>query len=796
MGNNVIEQMTLEQKARLLTGDGFWLTKGFDSPAIPSVRMNDGPHGLRKQENADVENINDSNTATCFPTACASACSWDPALTQKIGKSIGEEALHEKVAMVLGCGVNIKRSPLCGRNFEYFSEDPFLAGRMASGWLDGVQSCSVGTSLKHFAVNSQETRRMAVDTIVDERALREIYLSAFEYAVKNSQPTSIMAAYNKVNGEYCTQNRHLLTDILRNNWGFNGIVVSDWGAVNDITECVRNGLDLQMPDGSGYDTQQLVEAVRRGKLTEEELNRAVENMLKFVSERSKHIVDADVDYSANHIVAKDCEAESAVLLKNDGILPLDPSQKVLVVGDLAENMRFQGAGSSHIATAVTPNLIDALHMHNAKFAFVRGYHRKGDQIDTVLEEEAVAYAKKYDVVIFCGGLTDSFEGEGYDRKTLEMPNCQNHLVNRIAQVNKNIVFLAFGGSPMTMPWIDNVRALLHMYLGGQGVGEASYDLLYGEVNPSGKLAESYPKQLSDTPSYKYFANKTLSVENRESIFVGYRYYDTFNIPTLFDFGYGLSYTSFEYSNLKVTKNNTYNYVVTGNVRNVGEKAGKEIVQLYVAAPKDSKIIRARRTLQGFTKIELQPDEEKTVEFRLDKRSFAFFDVASDDWQVESGEYTVEVSASLHDTRLAKTIKVSGIEPQDVRDEFSDYFVQKGNIFTVSDSQFEKLTGRHIIPDKAFKRGEFTLANTLEHMQMTSFAARTVVKVAKKMFFKNYHDESAPEYQMQVHGMLEMPLRTMPTMTGGMLKMKHCKALVAFANGKFFNGLGLLMSKEK
>lgn len=796
MAKKIIDELSLEQKARLVSGVGMWWTMGYEQPPVPSVRMNDGPHGLRVQDEEDVRNINQSNIATCFPTACASACSWDENLLYQMGEAIAEEALAEKVSTVLGPGVNIKRSPLCGRNFEYFSEDPFLAGRLAAAWINGVQSKKVGTSLKHFAVNGQEKRRMTIDTLVDERALREIYLSAFEYAVVNSQPTSVMAAYNKVNGTYCTQNKYLQLDILRNEWGFNGIVVSDWGATNDIVECIRNGMDLEMPDSLGHGTKKILKAVEDGVLTEAELDRAVANMLKFVTERSKCVKNFTADLAKNHIIAKEIETESAVLLKNDGALPLDSKTPVLVVGALAEKMRYQGSGSSHINTAVTPNIIDALKFNNVKIDYAKGYKLASDEESPDLVDEVMKKAKNYDTVIFCGGLTESCEGEGYDRDNLNMPECQNKLISKLAKAGKKIVVVLFGGSPMLMPWLNEVNAVLNMYLGGQAVGEAAQELLYGIKNPCGKLAESYPQKLSDTPCFNYYANKKLSVELRESVFVGYRYYDTFETPTMFDFGYGLSYTSFDYSNLKITKNNLHNYTVEVTVKNTGKTAGKEIVQLYITAP-NGDTMRPKRELKGFAKTDLlKPNESQKLEFHLDKRSFALYSPEKKDWVVGEGEYTVEISASLNNVKQSKTISVEGEKLPNQRKTLPAYFDQTGKTFTIPDDQFEELSGRKIIIDRNFTRGEFTTNSTLEQLQKYSLLAKIIVRISKKVAYKSVDgDINSPVYKMSTYGAMETPLHTLPAMTNNMVKMKIVRAVVDFANGRFFKGLGDLLGKD-
>ncbi|MEG1528446.1 MAG: glycoside hydrolase family 3 C-terminal domain-containing protein [Clostridia bacterium] len=795
--NELLQQLTIEQKVDLLSGLHSWWTRGQEQPYVPQIMMTDGPCGLRKQS-ATADNINDSSIATCYPTACSLANSWDRDLAFSVGSAIGAEARAEQVSIVLGPGVNIKRNPLCGRNFEYYSEDPFLTGRLADKWIEGIQSQKVGACVKHFAVNSQETRRSTIDTLVDERALREIYLSAFEYITLNSKPCSIMAAYNKLNGVSCAQNKRLLTDILRGEWGYEGLVMSDWGAAYNIVECIRNGMDLEMPDGLGLSKKALLEAVKNGELDVSDIDRAVANVLKLVFARKKDITEkAVVDLAEQHLLAKETATECATLLKNNlNVLPLKPEQKVLVVGELAKNMRFQGAGSSHIHVSPTPNLLDTLRLNNIDVGYARGYDASTDEINSELIEQACNSAKDYDIIVFCGGLTDIYESEGYDREHLDMPLAQSHLISKLTKLGKKTVFVSFGGSPYIIPYVDEIDAILNMYLCGQGAGEATYELLYGIKNPCGKLSETWPKKLSSVPCYNFFNRKIRSSEHRESIFVGYRYYDTFDVPTLFDFGYGLSYTQFEYSDFTVNKNNVYNYTVSVKVKNIGSTSGKEVVQLYIANPRQD-IIRAKRELKGFAKTDLlEPNEEQEIIFTLDKRSFAFYDVTKSDYVVPSGKYTLQIGGGLKQIKATKVITVSGETIPSMQADYPSYFEQNGDTFFIPEDEFVKLLGRPLIEDGEFHKGEFTLSNTLYDMRANRFIrfiTNIVIKQTIKSMGMSKHN---PAVKMAISGTLETPLINATAMSQGVFKRKFCQALVYIANGKFFKGIGHLLSKEK
>lgn len=665
----LIKQMSLEEKASLCSGLNFWNTKPIERLNIPSIMMTDGPHGLRKQsEGADHLGINESVEATCFPTASALACSFDRDLVKELGIAIGEECQSENVSIVLGPGANIKRSPLCGRNFEYYSEDPYLSSEMAKNQIQGTQSQGIGTSLKHFAANNQEHRRMTIDTIVDERTLREIYLASFETAVKEAQPWTVMCAYNKLNGEYCSENYRLLTEILRNEWGFEGFVVSDWGAVNDRDKGLSSGLELQMPADGGMGDNLIVEAVKRNRLSEGVLDEAVERILNIIFKAVENKGE-NVIYSKekHHELARKIAGECMVLLKNEEkILPLKKEENIAVIGELATKVRYQGGGSSHI----NPTKVDNAYEEIVNFAgpenvrYARGYDLSIDDTIYDLAEDAKKLAIEADKVILFIGLPERYESEGFDRTHLNIPKNQYNLVKTLKSVNENIVVILSNGSPIEMPFVSDVKAILEAYLTGQASGKAICDLLYGEVNPSGKLAETFPLKLSDNPSYLNFPGEVDKVEYKEGIFVGYRYYDKKAMDVLFPFGYGLSYTNFEYSNLKISKNeidDTEKVTVSVNIKNIGDVFGKEIVQLYIR-DKESSVTRPEKELKGFEKIGLEPGEEKEVTFILNKRSFAYYNVDLGDWHVESGEFEILIGKSSREIVLKEVITVNTTSP--------------------------------------------------------------------------------------------------------------------------------------
>lgn len=661
----IISQMTLEEKASLCSGLNFWNTKSIERLNIPSIMMTDGPHGLRKQAaSADHLGINESVPSTCFPTASALACSWNRDLLKEMGVALGEECQAEDVSIILGPGVNIKRSPLCGRNFEYYSEDPYLSSELAKNQIQGTQSQGVGTSLKHFAANNQEHRRMTIDTIVDERTLREIYLASFETAIKEGQPWTVMCAYNKVNGEYCCEHPKLLSEILRDEWGYEGFVVSDWGAVNDRDKCLEAGLELQMPADNGVSDALIVEAVKNNKISEEVLDKAVERLLNitFKAVDSKK-ENATYDKEEHHELARKIARECVVLLKNEEkILPLKKSEKIAIIGELAKNIRYQGGGSSHINPTKLDNTYEEIVnlVGEDKVLYRRGYDLDQDDSVEELVEEAKNIASEVDKVILFIGLPERYESEGFDRTHLNIPKNQEELVKELKAINENIVVVLSNGSPIEMPFINNVKGLVEGYLTGQATGKAIADILYGEANPCGKLAETFPMKLSHNPSYLNFPGEVNKVEYKEGIFVGYRYYDKKELDVLFPFGYGLSYTNFEYSDLKVDKkeiDDTEKLSVSVKVKNTGNVFGKEIVQLYVRDV-NSNVIRPEKELKGFEKIALNPGEEKEVNFELNKRSFAYYNTDIKDWHVESGEFEILIGKSSKNIVLKETVTVN------------------------------------------------------------------------------------------------------------------------------------------
>ena len=655
----LVAQMTLEEKAGLCSGLDFWHTKSVERLGVESVMVSDGPHGLRKQDQeADHLGMNDSIKAVCMPAACATAASFDREQLYRVGQAIGDSCQHEKLGVVLGPAVNIKRSPLCGRNFEYFSEDPYLAGEMSAAFINGVQSRNVGTSIKHFAANNQEHRRMSSSSNADERTLREIYFPAFETAVKKAQPWTVMCSYNRINGVYASEDPWLLTRVLREDWGFEGYVVSDWGAVSDRVAGLKAGLDLEMPASGGVNDAKIVEAVRNGTLDEAVVDLAAERILRI---NYKYLDNARPEtpwnMEAQHLLSAEVAADSMVLLKNEGVLPLNKEDTVAFIGEFAVKPRFQGGGSSHINSFKTTSAMEAAE--GLKVTYARGYSVAADSTTEEWIAEAVEAAKHAKVAVIFAGLPDSYESEGYDRTHMQLPACQNRLIEAVAAANPNTVVVLHNGSPVEMPWIGHVKGVLEAYLGGQAVGLATVRVLFGDVNPSGRLPESFPKKLSDNPSYLYYGGEGDRADYQEGIFVGYRYYDKKEMEVLFPFGYGLSYTTFAYSNLRLsaeTISDTDTLTATVTVKNTGSRIGKTVVQLYVGDP-ESTVFRPVRELKDFAKVELQPGESRDITFTLDKRAFAYWNEEIHDWHVESGEFTIEVGQSSRNIECSASVNV-------------------------------------------------------------------------------------------------------------------------------------------
>ncbi len=669
----ILSQLTLEEKAGLCSGGDFWHTKAVERLGIPRMMLSDGPHGLRKQDQtSDNLGINDSIKAVCFPAGCATASSFDRDLVRKMGEALGNECQAEDVAVLLGPAVNIKRSPLCGRNFEYYSEDPYVASETAKAFIQGVQSKQVGVSIKHFYANNQEHRRMSSTSDMDERTAREIYLAAFEGAIREAKPWTVMCAYNRINGTYAAANRNALTEILRDEWGFDGIVVSDWGACDDRSADLEAGMDLEMPSSFGFRDAQIVQAVKDGRLSEEALDLAVTRILTILDRYLRgRDTQAVFDRDADHALARAIASECIVLLKNEeNILPLCQEKKAAFIGAFAENPRFQGGGSSHINACKVESALEMAKAKGYDVTYAKGYEPENDCTDADLLAEAVAAAKDAAVAVVFAGLPDSFESEGFDRTHMQLPSCQNALIAAVAQANPNTVVVLHNGSPVEMPWLSQVKGVLEAYLGGQAVGGAVVDILYGDVNPSGHLAETFPCKLEDNPSYLFYQGEGDCTQYREGVFVGYRYYTTKKMPVLFPFGHGLSYTTFEIAHLR-TDRSTYSedetVQVTVDVTNTGSRSGKAVVQLYVLPERTGDaVIRPVQELKAYEKVSLEPGETKTITFTLNRRAFAYFDMQQHDWSVLSGAYTLAAGDSSAHLTAMTTIHIDGTHPKPAR----------------------------------------------------------------------------------------------------------------------------------
>ncbi|MBR2728860.1 MAG: glycoside hydrolase family 3 C-terminal domain-containing protein [Lachnospiraceae bacterium] len=787
---DIISKLSVDEKCHLLSGRDFWSTYSLAAKGIPSIMLSDGPHGIRKQEGAgDQLGLNGSVPATCFPTAATIANSWDPALGEQIGECLGEEAACQGVSVLLGPGLNIKRSPLCGRNFEYFSEDPYLAGKMAAGYIRGIQKNGVSACPKHFAANNTELRRQASDSVVDERTLREIYLTNFEIAVKEGRPRCIMSSYNMINGVYANENEHLLQEILRDQWGFDGFVVSDWGAGNDFVEGVRAGSHLEMPSTGGDSAEYLKKALAEGKISEDLVDRRVDELLDVVFSTHSAVQAYEgktFDVEAHHRMAEKACEESIVLLKNEGrILPLKEGTKVAVIGEFAKTPRYQGAGSS----VVNPTKLEATMDVIGSFPFdlagyAQGYPRVGEG-DPALQAEAAALAKKADVVLLYLGLDEISESEGLDRSHMRLPQSQIDLLRAVAGVNPNVVVVMSAGSSVEMPWLDQCRALVHGYLCGQAGASAVLKVLLGQVNPSGKLNETYPVAYGDVPSAPYFPAKERSVEYREGLYVGYRYFETADKPVLFPFGFGLSYTSFEYSNLTVTEKEA-SFVIT----NTGDREGAEIAQLYVSA-KAPKVYRPALELKGFAKVRLQAGESSRVTIPLDDKAFRYFNTKTDRFEIDGGEYEILIGASCEDIRLRGTVTVQGTDAPlpYALSEVPSYAC--GSILQVSDEEFTKLLG-HPVPDGSWS-GTLEMNDAICQLYYAkSLKARLVYKVMTNMLNKSI-EKGKPD--LNIIFIYNMPFRAIGKMTGGAVSQEMCESILQIVNGHaggFIKGVGGLV----
>ena len=781
---NKINELSLEQKAALLQGWTVWTTLDLSRKGIPPIFLSDGPHGLRKQAGeGDHLGLNASVPATCFPSAATMANSWDPALGEELGAALGEEAAANDVNVLLGPGLNMKRSPLCGRNFEYFSEDPYLAGKMAAAYVRGIQSQGVAACPKHFAVNSQEMRRMSMDSVVDERTLREIYLTGFEITVKESHPKVIMSSYNRVNGTYANENAHLLQEILRDAWGFDGFVVTDWGADNDHIEGTKAGSNLVMPAPGPDLAMQIVNAVKEGRLEESVVDERLRELLK-VMESTRAAVEAapkSFDIDAHHALARRCAQEAIVLLENDGILPLKKETKTALIGDFAETPRYQGAGSSLVNPTRLDNLKDSLAAAGlAVTGYAKGYSRTEPKPDQALIDEAVRLAKDAEAVLLCVGLDEIMESEGMDRSSLALSEGQQALIEAVCAANKNVVLVLSGGAPFLLPAREKYRAAIHGYLSGQAGAGAMADALLGKVNPGGKLNETWPEALEDNPSAPWFPSKERTAEYREGLYIGYRYYDTAGKAVRYPFGHGISYTSFAYSDLKADETG-----VRFTLTNTGAADGAEIAQVYVSRP-DARIFRPKKELKGFRKVFLKAGESKEVFISLDDKAFRYFNVKTNAWEIEGGTYEILVGASVADIRLNAAVSIAGTPAPLPYGELPHY--ESGEILHVPAAEFEALLG-HPIPNGKWG-GLLEENDALCQMYYAKSAvARLVYKVMTRMKNKS---EAKGKPDLNILFGYNMPFRAIGKMAGGMVSQKMVDDIVFLVNGHFWRGMGRII----
>lgn len=777
---NTIKKLNLEQKCALLSGAGTFTTRGCPKAGVPSITLSDGPNGVRKQAGtADHLGLNPSVPATCFPTAATVACSWDPALGEQLGQAMGEEAAAQEVAVLLGPGLNTKRSPLCGRNFEYFSEDPYLSGKMAAAYVRGIQSNGIAACPKHFAVNSQELRRMASDSVVDERTLRELYLTGFEIVVKEAHPKTIMSSYNLVNGTYANENAHLLQDILRRDWGFDGAVVTDWGGSNDHALGVKNGSTLEMPAPGGDAVRELLKAVETGKISESDVDARLDELLTLVLDTSAAVQNhsRSFDADAHHALARRAAAESAVLLKNDDdLLPLAAGASVAVIGDFAETPRYQGAGSSAVNSIKVDTFLDCLKdsgLHSVGFA--AGFDRQGKP-DDAKKAEAVALAKKADTVLLCLGLDEIKESEGLDRADMKLADNQIELLQAVQQANPNTVVIVSAGASLETPWLAHCRALVYGALGGQAGAGAMVDVLTGKINPSGKLAETWANAHADTPAKDNFAGAGRTVQYREGLYVGYRYYQTAGVPVAFPFGYGLSYTSFAYSELKADARS-----VTLTVTNTGSRAGAEIVQVY-AAKLDAQIFRPAQELKAFTKVWLEAGESKTVTLPLDDKAFRYWNTKTDSWEVEGGTYELRVGANSADIRLTAAVEVNGTSaPNPYAGKALPHYTS-GKVQRVPDDEWEILLGRPIPADTVKIDRNMTLGELNHSRSPLCWLVWAVLTMMLNASYKR------GKPNLNVMFQYNMPLRALAKMTSGAISMGMVDGIVLEAKGFWVIGL--------
>ncbi len=805
----IIEKMSLKQKADFASGYDYWHLESAQDLGLPKIMITDGPHGLRKQNpNGNSVGLGNSYPSTCMPPAATSACSWDENLLREEGEALAEECLQEKVSVILGPGTNIKRSPVCGRNFEYFSEDPLLAGKMSAGLINGCQSKGIGTSLKHFACNSQEAFRMIINEVIDERTMREIYFPAFEIAVKEAQPWTIMNSYNRINGVYASQNDWLQNKVARDEWGFEGLFVTDWGASVDRVPGLKAGTDLEMPSSGTLNAERIVAAVENGELDEAVLDERIDMVVDLIL-KSKPALEKDFkfDIEEHHAVARKVAEGSMVLLKNDdNVLPLKEGQKIAVIGEMAKAPRYQGSGSSVINPTKLDNAYDSLIEAGVNVTYAQGYYKapptkkdKSRKSDTELISEAAVAAKAADVAVVFIGLTEALEAEGYDRADIEIPAEHNALVAEVVKANPNTVVVLAGGAVVHIPWIDNVKAVLNSGLGGQAGGSAVANILTGKVNPSGKTAETYPLSFEENPVYGNYPGQPVVSEHKESLYVGYRYYDTAKKDVLFPFGYGLSYTTFEYSDIKLSASeikDTDTVEVSFKIKNTGSVDGAEIAQVYVA-DKDSTIFRPEKELRAFTKVFLKAGEEKEVSLTLGKRAFAYYNVNIGDWHVETGEFDILVGASSRDIKLSAVIHVASTVDAEIpnyKETAPAYYT--ADISEMTGEQWAAVYGQELPSAERDTTKKITIYNCLDDASHTKWGGK-IGRLIKKVISNFGSAENGDAAMLQAMA-VQIPIRNFISMSMGVFSPKMAEGLLQILNddestikgvGKILGGLG-------
>lgn len=795
--SSIVKNLSLEEKCKFCCGADFWHSYGIDKMNIPSIMLCDGPHGLRKEESDSFVFMNPKVIkSTCFPTATALASTFDEELINRMGKALGEECRREDVAVLLSPGINIKRLPICGRNFEYFSEDPYLSGKMSAALIRGVQSKGVAACLKHFAGNNQEKYRMTINSIIDERALREIYLRGFEIAIKNANPWSVMMAYNRLNGQYCCENKYLMQDILRNEWNYEGCIISDWGGVNDIISSINNGLNLEMPGYKDDYYKVLQKAVENNKLDEKILNQSVTKVIELIL---RYKEGKKIPYKCNfkdHIdLAEKIAESSAVLLKNDdNILPGNNSQKVGIIGRLAKEPVYQGLGSSHVNANTIDNAYDVFVHNNCNINYADGYSLENDEIDELLLKKAIEVAKNKDIVYLFIGLPKYYEAEGYDRKNLKLPKSHDNLVYEISRVNKNLVVILQGGSVVEMPWSHIPKGILLTHLSGCRGGNSTVNLLLGNQNPSGKLSETYANTFEDYPSVQFYPGDNNYVEYRESIFIGYRYFDSADINVKYPFGFGLSYTTFEYSNMKIKYNNDNNMEISVTVTNVGDLEGKEVAQLYVSCLY-SKLFRAKQELKGFKKINLKPKESKEVTFILDEGCFTYYNIQSHQYEVEEGQYGISIGSSSRDIKFSTVVNKRGntVKTIDYKAKYQSYYELYKKKLSPTELEFENIYNKElpIINKQIYP---FTINSTINDIK-SIYGGDLIISVINKKANKFVSGDKAMEITVK-ESLNDQPFRLIAMVTRGAINRKSIQGFVDLLNKHYIKGFLQILRNRK